>query len=313
MRLTGRFHATDAHVCLAAAFLVVLGGGVSARADEPLVGGKAWESASSFVKASPEAIIDAVVVRVKAEAAKGQVPVVVFDLDSTLFDNGPRQERIAREFARDMAKDQRFAVEAKKLATFKSANTSFSMRDMLASCGIDVTSPNGGAFLEAYVPYWKERFFTGAYAESDKAYANAAATVQRVLHATDALPAAQQVRVVYLTGRHQEMEAGTKAAMVRDGIATGDRTTLILKQAFAERDEDFKRRAALTIRAMGHVVSTFDNEPANVAVFVSEFPDAVNVWVRTIDSGRAAHPVKGVYTIGDGVNDRAGWPSAHRG
>lgn len=306
MRLTGRFHATDAYVCFAAAFLV-LATGASARAEEAVVGGKAWESASTFVQASPDAIIDAVVARVKADVAKGQVPVVVFDLDSTLFDNGPRQERIAQEFARSVAKDPKLSAEAAKLATFKSANTSFSMQSMLASCGIDVATPSGKALLDAYQPYWKERFFTGAYAESDKAYTNAAATVQRVL------AAAQQVRVVYLTGRHQEMEAGTKAAMLRDGIATGDRTTLILKQAFAERDEDFKRRAALTIRAMGHVVSTFDNEPANVAVFVSEFPDAVNVWVRTIDSGRATRPVKGVYTIGGGSNDLAGWPTAPRG
>jgi hypothetical protein len=316
MRLSGRFHATDVYVCLAAA-IAVLAGGVSARAagtdDSVMLGGKAWSSASTFVQATPTSIVDDVVARVKAQAAAGARPVVIFDLDSTLFDNGPRQERIAHEFARDMASHPELGAEAAKLATFKSSNTSFSMPDMLASCGIDVVSPSGKALLEAYKPYWRDRFFTSEYAVSDKAYSNAADVVNRVYHVTDSLPLNRRVIIVYLSGRHRDMEEGSRAALVRDGIPAGDRTALILKHAFAERDDDFKRRAALTIRAMGRVVAAFDNEPANVAVFVSEFPDAVNVWVRTIDSGRATHPVKGVYTIGDGENDLAGWPSAHRG
>jgi hypothetical protein len=212
-----------------------------------------------------------------------------------------------------MASNPELAGTAAKLTTFASKNTSFSMPAMLASCGIDVESDGGKALLEAYKPYWRERFFSNEYVVSDKAYSNAAAVVSSVYHATDSFPKDRRAEIVYLSGRHREMEDGTRAALVRDGIPTGDRTALILKHAFAERDEDFKRRAAMTIRAMGRVVAAFDNEPANVAVFVSEFPDAVNVWVRTIDSGRATHPVKGVYTIGDGENDLAGWPSAHRG
>lgn len=316
MLLTRRFHATDGQVRLVAAF-AVLATGVSARAAETdgsiTLGGKAWSTASTFVQATPTSIVDDVLARVKAQAAAGARPVVIFDLDSTLFDNGPRQERIAHEFAREMADDPAIGAEAGKLAIFASKNTSFSMPEMLASVGIDVESPAGKALLEAYKPYWRERFFTSEYAVSDKAYSNAAAVVRRVYHATDSFPSDRRVKVIYLSGRHREMEEGTRVALARDGIPTGDRTALILKHAFVERDEDFKRRAAMTIRAMGRVVASFDNEPANVAVFVSEFPDAVNVWVRTIDSGRATHPVKGVYTIGDGENDLAGWPSAHRG
>ena len=316
MLLTRRFHATDAYVCFAAV-LAVLATGVSARAAETdgeiLLGGKAWSTASTFVQATPGAIVEDVIARVKAQAAAGARPVVIFDLDSTLFDNGPRQERIAHEFARDMAHHPTLAAQAAKLATFAAKNTSFSMSDMFASCGVDVASEAGKALLDAYKPYWRERFFTSAYVVSDKAYSNAPAVVDRVYHATDSLPVSRRVHVVYLSGRHRDMEEGTRAALVRDGLPTGDRTALILKHAFEERDEDFKRRAAVSIRAMGRVVAAFDNEPANVAVFVSEFPDAMNVWVRTIDSGRATHPVKGVYTIGDGENDLAGWPSAHRG
>jgi predicted NBD/HSP70 family sugar kinase len=109
------------------------------------------------------------------------------------------------------------------------------------------------------------------------------------------------------------MEQGTRAALVRDGIPTGDRTTLMMKDSWNEEDDVFKRRAATDIRARGRVVAAFDNEPANIAVFVEQFPDAMNVWVRTIDSGRPARPVRGVYTMGGGANDRADWPSDHRG
>jgi hypothetical protein len=327
MRLTRRPNATDAYVCLAA-ILAVLGTGASAKAEGKItVGGEAWANASSFVKAEPDAVIERVVADVRAQAISGaRAPVVIFDLDSTLFDNGPRQERIAHEFARDMANDPKIGSEAKKLASFASKNTSFSTSSMLASCGVDVESAAGKALIEAYKPYWRARFFTNEYVTSDKAYSNAAAVVSRVYHATDDLPPAKRVTIVYLSGRHRAyqgksaadeftagMESGTRAALVRDGIPDGDRTAVILKDAFAERDEDFKRRAAKSIRAMGRVVAAFDNEPANIAVFVDEFPDAVNVWVRTIDSGRPTHPVKGVFTIGDGENDRAGWPSAHRG
>ncbi len=316
MRMTGRSHATDGYVCLAAA-IAVLATGVSARAAETvgsiMVGGKAWSTASTFVEATPTSIIDDVLARVKAQAAAGARPVVIFDLDSTLFDNGPRQERIAHEFARDMASHPVLAAEAAKLTAFVSKNTSFSMPGMLASVGVDVESDTGKAVLASYASYWRERFFSNEYVLSDKAYTNAAAVVSRVYHATDAFPEGRRVVIVYLSGRHGEMEEGTRKAIARDRMPAGDRTALILKHAFAERDEDFKRRAAKSIRAMGRVVAAFDNEPANIAVFVSEFPDAVSVWVRTIDSGRATHPVKGVYTIGDGENDLAGWPSAHRG
>ena len=45
-------------------------------------------------------VVDSAVEKVKACSARGQKPpVVVFDLDGTLFDNGPRTWQILLDFA----------------------------------------------------------------------------------------------------------------------------------------------------------------------------------------------------------------------
>lgn len=297
-----------------AAIAVILGLSVDVRADDPKTSEEAWRAASQFVEAMPAEVLGTVVTRVQAVAAAGERPVVVFDLDSTIYNNGPRNVAIAREFARDHAGDPLAA----KLASLSTASVSFSLPGMIASCGVDVSSPEGKALLEAYKPYWMERFFDDTHVLFDTAYPAAATNVLRIWHATDSASADKRVAVVYLTGRHVAgagrfpagMEKGTRADIARDGMPLdGERSLLIMKDAFGASDAEFKNAASAKIRSLGHVVATFDNEPGNVSVFTAAFPDAINVWVRTIDSGAPALPVHGVYAIGGGSNDLAGWPS----
>jgi len=208
---------------------------------------------------------------------------------------------------------------AQRIGKLQSRDVSFSLASMVTSCGIDVTTPAGKAALDDFKAFWMDRFFDNKHVTFDQAYPAAPENVLRVYHSTDSAPADKRVIIVYLTGRHYAssigkytagMEKGTRADIVRDGMPLDDtRAILIMKDAFGQNDVQFKAAATAKIRSLGHVVATFDNEPGNVSVLTAAFPDAVNVWVRTIDSGAPAPPVRGVYAIGGGSNDLAGWPS----
>lgn len=294
---------------------------------EPVAGAAAWVAASKFIKASAAQIMDQLEKRVVAMAASGKRPVVIFDLDSTLFNNGTRQAVIAHEFASAFANDPVIGSEAKKLAGFQAANTTFSNDAMVRSCGVDTSTELGQKVFKAYDEFWRARFFDNGYVKHDTAYANAAAQVQRIYKATEKFPENLRVHVVYLTGRHKAfttqdpkekpfeagMEQGTRETIVRDGLPLDpSRVTLMMKDNFFEKDADFKGRVKAQVNALGEVVGAFDNEPGNVAVFVRDYPRCMPVLVYTIASEKLAQPVRNAFKFGGGANDLAYWPKLKR-
>ncbi len=55
----------------------------------------------------------------------------------------------------------------------------------------------------------------------------------------------------------------------------------MVKPAFATPDVDFKRAVAPDLARLGTVVATFDNEPANVRVFLDAHPASIGVFLDT--------------------------------
>src|SRR5262245_33515017 len=91
--------------------------------------------------------------------ALGRGAVLAFDLDSTVFDNRPRQARIVREFGA--------AHGVPELAKCRGEffDAGWDMKAALRNCGlspseIDRVFPNAKAF-------WAERFFTTSYCLDD--------------------------------------------------------------------------------------------------------------------------------------------------
>ncbi len=209
-----------------------------------------------------------VIERVAAARTAGRTPVVVFDLDHTLYDGRPRTLVILAEFAATLPASQRRHAEA--IRRIALADVAYLLKDTLALAGVD--DPQVVKDAEAY---WKPRFFSDAYVDLDVPIAGAAEYV-RDLWSRGAL-------VVYLSGRNAEaMLTGTTASLQKWGFPVGVRgAQLVLKPTFAEPDETFKQASLDHITALGSVVASFENEPGNLTAMAARWPDAAHVFLDT--------------------------------
>jgi hypothetical protein len=199
----------------------------------------------------------------------------VFDLDSTLLNNHPRQARIVREYGA-IAKDQRL------VACTEQHIVSWDQRDALRALGL------GTEEVEAVAPrlraYWRSCFFTSAQCEIDAANPGARAYLEAAL--------ASGGRIIYLTGRPAEMYAGTVESFRRAGFplpgpqgADGP-VVLWCKEEPEGSDDAWKVACHLRLAALGGVACAFDNEPLHINGYKAAFPSAVAVHLDTDHSGR---------------------------
>ena len=210
-----------------------------------------------------------VIERCRALTAPGtntRRPVVVFDLDGTLFDNGPRTRRILAELA-ERDDDAAFCAA---VAALPSGHLPYQLRDTLALCGV-----HDEMVVARAADFWRERFFTDDYQSYDAPLAGAVKLAD-TLHRSGAT-------LVYLSGRDApNMLVGCAAALRNHGFPVGiPRTAIVLKHDFHDDDHAFKREALHFMDDMGTVVATFDNEPANCNLFVAHWPEARHFFLAT--------------------------------
>ena len=201
------------------------------------------------------------------KAGKSQ-PVVVFDLDATLFDNRMRTLMILRAWA-TQPKQLGTAV-AKKVLSLRLDQIEYLFADALAKVGV-----TDKATLDAIGAFWLDRFFT-EWAVHDQVTPGGVEYVQ-ALHKAGAF-------VVYLTGRDApRMLTGTTQSLMISGYPIGQpRTQLIMKPHRKVDDEDFKQTVMDSLRRTGHVVAMFDNEPGNVNLMKTAFPKAHVIFLKTM-------------------------------
>jgi hypothetical protein len=75
-----------------------------------------------------------------------------------------------------------------------------------------------------------------------------------------------------------------------------------MKPSFEEPDSDFKRRLLAPLGELGHIVASFDNEPANCNMFRAQWPDAFTVFLDTQKAPGAPELTDGCYTIANFVH-----------
>ncbi|MBN1210673.1 MAG: hypothetical protein JXB05_37845 [Myxococcaceae bacterium] len=213
----------------------------------------------------------------------GAQAVLAFDLDSTLFDNRPRQSRILREFGA--------ARGLTPLGACVSAHWTrgWDMRAAMRNCGLSPEQVEA-VYAEARA-FWLERFFTSEYCLEDVAIAGAVAFTHAVVRTG--------AQLVYVTGRHEGMRAGTVEAMRRCGMALpGEGVThLIMKPTLRESDDAFKREAHARLGTLGQVIAAFDNEPMHANDYRLNFPEASVVHLATDHSGRPVRLLEEVISI----------------
>lgn len=206
---------------------------------------------------------------------------VVFDLDSTLLDNRPRQAAILREFGASVGEHSFAAVEARHLV-------GWDLRVALHNAGVSPLLIDQ-RFASVWA-FWHERFFTSPYCLHDVAVTGAAAFVQEV---------ARLGQVVYLTGRPPTMRDGTLESLSRLGFPMPGvgRTNLLLKPDPTLHDDAWKEQAVQLAGALVPVVAAFDNEPTHINGYRAAWPDAICVRLVTDHSGRPVALAPGIFEI----------------
>jgi hypothetical protein len=220
--------------------------------------------------------------RVVAAAARvGGAGVVVFDLDSTLLDNRPRQAQILREYGGRAHLDILQLVRPMHF-------TSWDLRDAMRAVGMSEALIAEHA--EPAKAYWRETFFTSLYCAVDDATPGAPAYVARLC--------GTNVRIVYCTGRHEEMRRGSLECFARVGLPLeGPNVTLLMKPVADQSDDAWKEEAYARLRQLGEVIAAFDNEPTHVNGYRRGFPQALCVHLDTDHSGREVTLLDGIVSV----------------
>ncbi|MBU6376113.1 MAG: hypothetical protein KGQ59_08970 [Bdellovibrionales bacterium] len=249
-----------------------------------------WKKASQFHDLSEREVLKEVYRRVAQCSAHQQVPVVLLDLDSTLYEVGPRTHQILREWL-DTAEARAFPNIRSELARLEQEHVGYSLRDTFSALGVAAPEQELQQALSVIKTFWQARFFSNDYLKYDRAYEGAAEFVQEV-HGMGAF-------VVYLTGRDEPgMGAGTRSMLIRDRFPWAtERTHLLLKAAYGLSDLEHKVNASSFIRKTGELVASFENEPANLVAIYEQFPQAMHVFVETVSSDHAAPAAMGLYRI----------------
>jgi phosphoglycolate phosphatase-like HAD superfamily hydrolase len=208
------------------------------------------------------------------EACSDHPATIVFDLDGTLIDNRPRVVAIFHELA-----DAWSASHPREAACCRSARAeivTYGVVDNLRRMGV-----TDEALLEEATRFWLARFFFDAYMRHDVEMPGARAFV-RACHDAGS-------DIVYLTGRDlPNMALGTFASLRDLGFPIGVvGTSLVTKPKFEIPDTEFKRAVAPKLGQNSKLVATFDNEPANINLFLECHPGASAILV---DSQHAPDP-----------------------
>lgn len=192
--------------------------------------------------------------------------MIVFDLDGTLFDNGPRTWQILVDFAEAEGHEPlRRALDG-----MPRRNLPYLLRETLFRLGF-----HDSALVERAGAFWRQRFFTDDFQRFDEPIPGAVRYAKELFAAGATL--------VYLSGRDApNMLVGCAAALRQHGFPVGiPRTAIVLKHAFEDSDLEFKRDALEFMEHLGTVAGTFDNEPANCNLFAARWPDAVHFFIET--------------------------------
>ena len=214
----------------------------------------------------------------------GDNAMCVFDLDSTLLNNRPRQALIMRDFGA--------ANGVAELANATAEHwTGWAYKPAMLNAGL--SSERADEVGPAFKAYWEETFFTSELCTHDTPIAGAPEFSNAAL--------ATGARVLYVTGRHEGMRAGTVESFQTGGfpLPDGDRVQLFMKPELAESDDAYKARTHAELQGMGSLRAAFDNEPTHINDYQTSFDGALLVHMATDHSMRPVRVHESIPSIRD--------------
>lgn len=230
----------------------------------------------------PSQTLRQILVRIRDNRSQNLDSLVVFDLDSTLFDVGPRLERILIDFAQEPENQKRFPEQVKHFKNIKIERRDWGFKNSLVRAGLDGHHPE---FKKEVHDYWYKTFFSNEYLHFDIPYRGAVEYVQKLAQAG--------AEIVYLTGRDiHRMEKGSLEVLQKwhfplDGV----NSRLVLKPHKEMDDAQFKSDWFLNVPENKHKnIWFFENEPVNIKLIREHAPQIEIIFFDSTHSGRAQPP-----------------------
>ena len=259
------------------------------KSEQPQHRREDWRREAGFRPLQEDQVLDLVMenLRTFRSTLRVQRPIVIFDLDSTLYEVSPRTFSIYRAWHEAHGKEMPSLV-AQKFAGLTQNQVGYSVRDTFRNLGID--SKEHESSVDHLHDFWFERFFGDSFLAHDNAYPGAAEFVRSVRR--------EGARIIYLTGRERsKMQAGTIENLKRDGFPMDEETFLLMRENPFFDDVEHKRQAVQKWIGKGTIVATFENEPRNLVELKKLLPDTIHVFVDTICSDYPAEVTHGLYRI----------------
>ncbi|MGE0709128.1 MAG: HAD family hydrolase [Planctomycetota bacterium] len=228
------------------------------------------------------AALDDVVQRCEALTAAGQTPVVIFDLDDTLFDTRYRVRAILRDYGAQ--------IGDARLEQLSVSKVHYDLTDTLRAIGFSSAEINGNLGKDVRRA-WSRAFFGADAYDLDGLIRGAVAYVERLTQAG--------AHVVYVTGRREATRQKCVEVLQRAGYPAG---TLYCKpDQTSMATADYKERVTRNnVSKLGRIVAAFDNEPDNCNAFRRAVPqDARVVWLDTLYKPDHGPLLAGIDTVAD--------------
>lgn len=209
--------------------------------------------------------------------------LAVFDLDSTLFDVGPRLKKILHDFAAHPEFQKKFPEACALLALAETQRTDWGIKDAVMRAGLGDHSTD---LHNALRDFWKQKFFSNEYLHFDVPYDGAVEFVQKV----------QELNcdIAYLTGRDvARMGPGSREVLEKWAMPLNDQNAqLILKPQKGMDDAAFKSDWFAEIPENKYTkIWFFENEPVNVNLVRSVHKHIEIVFFDSTHSRQQAAPL----------------------
>jgi hypothetical protein len=217
-----------------------------------------------------------------AQKSQDKKSLVVFDLDSTLFDVSPRIQRILQDFGNNPEYQTRFPDGCRILQNIETQRSDWGFKDALIRAGLDGHHPD---FYQALKESWKKTFFSNEYLKYDVPYNGALEFVQALYEAG--------ADIVYLTGRDvARMGVGTDQILLHWKFPLDQKRALSCLKPQKEMD-DAKFKSDFFAKIPANTYSNiwlFENEPVNIHLVRNDHTHVEIIYFDSTHSSLASPP-----------------------
>lgn len=208
-------------------------------------------------------VLARVLERVRQSAQAGRRPLVVFDLDDTLFDTRWRTLINLRAWGHSHGEQ--------RLIDLQLEDVRYELTGTLRNAGLS-SGEIAGTLGRAIASFQSQHWFDY---QLDRPFPGALEWVRAVVAAGG--------QIVYVTGRSEVRRAASEAVLAEAGFPVESAWRYFRPTSYAGSSASYKgnvTRNYLPLR--GEVVATFDNEPANCNAFLWAAPQAIDVHIDTL-------------------------------